>query len=158
MRIHFIWVILVSSVLLMSCESNRVVTVDSYPQGAHVIANGKDIGKTPLKIEPDDVFPPRWFGSNYTVKGKLEFKKPECELVSIKINDSILSKDISQQLTCSDKQVTQTNAPANLQNKKALPMNDNIPQRLEKLTQLHRKGLVTDKEYKTQRLRILNEL
>lgn len=158
MRIHFIWVVLVSSILLMSCETNRVITIDSAPQGARVIADGRDIGKTPLKIEPDDVFPPRWIGSNYMVKGKLELKKLQCEPVSVKVNDLVLSKDISQQLTCSEKQVTQTNAPANPQNGKSLPRKDNITQRLEKLNQLHKKGLVTDEEYKTQRLRILNEL
>ena len=151
MRIHFFGVILLGSVLLMSCESNRVVTIDSQPQGASVIADGREIGKTPLEIVADEEFPPRWIGGNYMVKGNLQLKKPECESVSIKVNDSVLSNDISQKLTCSDKVDTQANTPAN-------PVNDTITQRLEKLNELQKKGLVTDEEYKTQKLRILNEL
>ena len=158
MRIHFIWITLVSVVLLMSCGSNRVVTIDSQPQGADVIADGKVLGKTPLKIESDVAFPPRWIGGSYMVKGKLELKKSDCEPVVMKVNDSVLSNNINQKLTCSDKQVTQSNPPANSQNEKPLPTNKNITQRLEKLNQLHKKGLITDSEFKSQRLRILNEL
>ena len=158
MSTHYIWLILVSSTLLMSCAANRVVTIDSQPQGARVIADGKEIGKTPLKIEPDEVFPPRWIGGSYMVKGQLELKKMECEPVSMKVNDSVLSNNITQQLKCSDKQAIPTNTPANPQNEKALPVNESTAQRLENLNQLREKGLVTDEEYKSQRQRILNEL
>ena len=158
MRILHIWLILVSSTLLMSCASNRIVTIDSQPQGTSIIADGKEIGKTPLKIEPDEVFPPRWVGSSYMVKGKLELKKPECEPVAMDVNDYVLSNNINQQLKCSDKLVNSTHPPANPQYEKAIQPDENIAQRLEKLNQLREKNLVTEEEYKTQRQRILNEL
>jgi len=162
MRIHFSLIILVNSILLMSCASNRLITIDTNPQGAKVIADGREIGITPLKIEPDEAFPPRWFGSSYLVKGNLELKKSECEPVSMKVNDRILSKDITRQLDCSDKSDTPTNqtndVPARKNDNQALPIKDDITQRLEKLNQLHEKDLISNEEYQTQRQRILNEL
>ncbi len=158
MRLHSILIILVYSTLLISCTANRIVIIDSQPQGASIIADGKEIGKTPLKIEPDEVFPPRWIGGSYMVEGNLELKKPECDPVSMKVNDNVLSNDITRQLKCSNKQANQTGTPASTKDEKKLQMNENIAQRLENLNQLHEKGLVTDDEYKTQRQRILNEL
>ena len=158
MRLNIVWIILISSVLLMSCATSRVVTIDSQPQGASIIANGKEIGKTPLKIEPDEIFPPRWIGGSYMVEGKLELKKSECDSVSMKVNDAVLSNDISQKLACSDKQINQSNTSAKPQDENALPKNEIITQRLENLNQLHKKGLVTDEEFKSQRQRILNDL
>ena len=159
MRIHISWFILISSVLLMSCASNRVVKIDSTPQSARIVADGKEIGKTPLEIVADEVFPPRWIGTSYMVKGNLELIKPECEPVSMKVNDLVLSHDINQQLKCSDEPALQARTPTKTQHeKKVMQTGDLIEKRLETLNQLQQKGLITDEEYKTQRQRILNEL
>jgi len=156
MRIHFSLIIMVNSILLMSCASNRLITIDTNPQGAKVIADGREIGITPLKIEPDEAFPPRWFGGSYLVKGNLELKKPECEPVSMKVNDMILSKDVTRKLNCSD--ASDNNSKTKPQSTKAMTINSTIEQRLEKLNRLNTKGLISGEEYKTQRRRILNEL
>lgn len=148
-----------SIVYLAACASNRLVTIDSSPQGADVIADGKKIGVTPIEIMPDDVFPPRWIGSSYMVKGKLELVKQDCEPLSMEVNDNVLSQPVSKDLKCTEQTKA---APAAVAAEPGSPAKQatkqNIEERLEQLQRLHDKGLISDQEYQTQRQRILSEL
>ena len=147
-----------SMFFISACASERLVTIDSSPQGADVIADGKKIGVTPMKVIPDDVFPPRWIGGSYMVKGNLELVKQDCEPVSMEVNDNVLSKPVNKELKCTQQASV---APAVTSENASSPQpktNKNVEQRLEKLKGLHDKGLITDQEYQTQRQRILNEL
>jgi hypothetical protein len=150
--------LMMSAFCFSACASNRLVTIDSKPQGADVIADGKKIGVTPLEITPDEVFPPRWIGGSYMVKGKLELNKQNCEPLSMEVNDNVLSKSLSKELTCSE----QGGAVPTVEAEPGLPhaqkTKTNVEQRLEQLKGLHEKGLVSDQEYQAQRQRILNEL
>lgn len=158
MRNILLTALLVCVFYISGCASNRLVTIDSKPQGADVIADGKKIGVTPIEIMPDDVFPPRWIGSSYMVKGKLELVKQDCEPVSMEVNDAVLSKPVSKDLKCSEQSKTVPAVAAEPVSAAKQAKNANIEQRLEQLQGLHNKGLISDEEYQAQRQRILSEL
>ncbi|HDH08896.1 MAG TPA: PEGA domain-containing protein [Gammaproteobacteria bacterium] len=172
--------------LLQGCGSGRKgITIDSDPQGADILADGKNIGKTPMQIKQDDVFPPHWYGRSYMVKGKLEIQKEGCEGVSMEVNDLVLSKDIRKNLTCKPgiiqkapvanmpgkkKPVTQKPAaqkavpaaiPVTVESRpavKASSVDDEIENRLSRLKGLRDRGVISSKEYTEQRKRILESI
>ena len=150
--------LVMSTLYITACASDRLVTIDSSPQGADVIADGKKIGVTPMKIIPDDVFPPRWIGASYMVKGNLELVKQDCEPLSMEVNDAVLSKPVNKELKCAQQSSVVPAVAAEPASSPEQKTNTNVEQRLEKLKGLHDKGLITDQEFQTQRQRILNEL
>jgi hypothetical protein len=158
MRAIVIISLLMSAVYFTACGSNRLVTIDSRPQGADVIADGKKIGVTPIEILPDDVFPPRWIGTSYMVKGKLELIKPDCEPLNMEVNDYVLSQPVIKDLKCTRASKIVPAVAAEPGSSSAKTSKNDIEQRLEELQGLHDKGLISDQEYQTQRQRILSEL
>ncbi len=185
-KIFIVGLLLLSFLILQGCGSGRKgITIDSEPQGADILADGKNIGKTPMKIKQDDVFPPHWYGGSYVVKGQLELKKEGCEDVKMEVSDLVLSKDIKKNLSCNPEMtqlapVAKTPAkqePASQKTtmKKAAPavvpamddpkpapksgkIGDEIENRLSRLKDLHDRGVISTKEYAEQRNRILNSL
>jgi hypothetical protein len=166
-----------SLLLVQGCGSGRKgITIDSDPQGADILADGKNIGKTPMHIKQDDIFPPHWYGRNYMVKGKLEIRKEGCEGVSMEVNDLVLSKDIRKSLTCkpgmmqkapvADKPAKQKAAvplavPAAVEPKpaaKASSADTEIEKRLSRLKDLRDRGVISSREYTEQRKRILESI
>jgi len=185
-KILIVGLLLLSFLILQGCGSGRKgITIDSVPQGADILADGKNIGKTPMLIKQDDVFPPHWYGRSYMVKGQLEIKKEGCEAVRIEVDDLVLSKDIKQSLTCqpgtmqqapvvktpekqertSQKATMKKTVPAVLpatSDSKATPKaskaDDEVENRLVRLKDLRDRGVITKKEYSEQRKRILDSL
>lgn len=185
-KIIIVGLLLSSLLLLQGCGSGRKgITIDSDPQGADILADGKNIGKTPMHIKQDDVFPPHWYGRSYMVKGTLEIQKEGCEGVSMEVNDLVLSKDIRKSLTCKPgmlqkapvadkpekkKPVTQKPAaqkaapvavPAKPESKPAVragSVDDEIEKRLSRLKGLLDRGVISSKEYTEQRKRILESI
>lgn len=185
-KILIVGLLLLSLLVLQGCGSGRKgITIDSEPQGADILADGKNIGKTPMDIKQDDVFPPHWYGRSYMVKGQLEIKKEGCETVRMDVNDLVLSKDIKKNLSCSP-DMTQpapvAKTPANQEParqkatmekaapavaptmvdskpaKKSSKTDNEIEKRLAKLKDLRDRGVISAKEYSEQRKRILNSL
>ncbi|MFV2005382.1 MAG: PEGA domain-containing protein [Gammaproteobacteria bacterium] len=185
-KILIVGLLLLSLLVLQGCGSGRKgITIDSEPQGAEILADGRNIGKTPLQIKQDDVFPPHWYGRSYMVKGQLEIKKEGCEDVRMEVNDLVLSKDIKKNLSCKpgvtplapvadvpvkkeavkQKATTQTvvpaAVPATVDSKpapKSSKSNTEIENRLAKLKDLRDRGVISAKEYSEQRKRILDSL
>ncbi len=179
-KLIIIGVLSSSLLLLQGCGSGRKgITIDSDPQGAAILADGKNIGKTPMNIKQDDVFPPHWYGRSYEVKGKLEIQKEGCEGISLEVNDMVLSKDIRKSLTCkpgvvqkapvADMPVKQNRltqpptaqkvAPGELRPAaKARSVDDGIEKRLSRLKDLRDRGVISSKEYTEQRKRILESI
>ena len=177
-----------SFLILQGCGSGKKgITIDSEPRGADILADGKNIGKTPMHIKQDDVFPPHWYGSSYMVKGELEINKDGCEGYSMKVNDAVLMNDIKASLKCSpgmmkaapaaavepvEKAVNDTPAastavpvkaavPAkssSTESSKPVVVDADIEQRLDKLKGLRDRGVITADEYSVQRRRILDSL
>ena len=187
-NILIIGLILSSFLFLQGCGSGkRGITIDSEPQGADILADGKNIGKTPMQIKQDDVFPPHWYGRSYMVKGKLEIQKEGCDGFNMEVNDLVLSKDIKASLKCKPGAVQSVSEPATepepapepkkMEAKKAKPvsaapapvpvkaepskpaaMDEGVEQRLTKLKSLRDRGVITADEYSDQRKRILDSL
>jgi hypothetical protein len=183
-QILIIGLILSSFLFLQGCGTGRNgITIDSEPQGADILADGKNIGKTPMHIKQDDVFPPHWHGRNYMVKGKLEIQKEDCDGFNMEVNDFVLQKDIKASLKCKPGAVKSVSEPApapepkKMEAKEAKPasaapapvpvkaepskpavMDEGIEQRLTKLKSLRDRGVITADEYSAQRKRILDSM
>lgn len=181
-KILIIGLLASSLLLLQGCGSRKGITIDSEPQGADILADGKKIGNTPMQIKQDDVFPPHWYGGSYMVKGLLEIKKEGCDDVSMQVNDLVLSKDIKKNLTCKQvamqkapvaekpaekKTVSQkpavqkaapAAAPAKVESKPPAKVSSDIESRLTKLKDLRDRGVISAEEYSEQRKRILESL
>lgn len=166
-----------SLLFLQGCGSGKKgITIDSNPQGANVIADGKQIGVTPIHITQDEVFPAHWYGTSYMVKGELKINKDGCEGYSMKVNDAVLMNDITASLKCSPEAMKATPAaikPAADEAVKKSPvatakpaaaaqapvaMDAGIEERLTKLKSLRDKGVISADEYTAQRKRILDSL
>lgn len=168
--------LLLLPVLIGACaglgSSSYTVRISSTPSEATVIANGTEIGKTPMVITPDQAFPPKWQGMAYQSAGTLALKKTGCKDYFKAVNDSFLSKDIHITLECSGEGDTRTSAdPGVTEGKDSKPKEMKAPpassgsmkggyieQRLTELQRMYKKGLITEDEYQATKKRILNEL
>lgn len=143
--------------LLQGCagapsQQSKKPNVTSNPSGATVYANSLEIGLTPLQKNLFNEFPAGWKGGVYSARGVLVIKKTGCKDYTLKINDRILSEPIHADLECSEVSAITQSAPDT-----TMPQVD--PEaRLIKLESLYKKQLITEKEYKQTRERILNEL
>lgn len=165
----------VASVSVAGCSNIpidlRHITIRSDPPGAEVLANNKKLGVTPLTIVPDHDFPPAmdWQNLEYRAMGELTVRKPGCQPYSEPVNDAVLSKDIMVRLECTAQPpavvptAVPTRAPAPAAPAHAPTPRVHAPllsaaQRLRRLERLRKDGLITDKEYREIRARILNGL
>lgn len=168
-------------------ESRQQINITSDPDDATVLAEGMEIGKTPLAIRPGDVFQARFTSGSpedgifsFRYAGTLALKKPGCEPYSTQVNDNILSKDIHVRLECDpdyQPSVAQPAAPAPATSAPAQPAatvpvkpaaapSESLPtqptgsaeERLLRIESLHQKGLLSDEEYRTLRQRVLDTL
>ena len=138
------------------------ITVASDPAGAMAYADGAELGATPLQIVPGTHFRSGFMGLSYRYVGKLSIKKAGCETWSTEVNDYILSKDIHAKLKCDPNyQPPTASSPAtgNTAGASAPPAPLGSPvERLERIETLHKKGLISEDEYKQLRARILDKL
>ncbi|MGA7800116.1 MAG: PEGA domain-containing protein [Gammaproteobacteria bacterium] len=141
---------------------NKTVSISSDPAGATVYASGARVGATPLRIVPDQVFPPRFVGTSYRAYGTLTIKKPGCKDYSRQVNDYVLSRDIHVKLQCDPNYRAPTaSAPASAPASASQPKvhaSGTVEFRLRRLESLHKEGLITDQEYRSIRKRILDGL
>lgn len=151
--------------------------IESTPAGADVYADGVKIGKTPMSIQPNEVFPPKWQNWEYQASGVLIIRKAGCEEYAVRVNDGLLRKGIQAKLDCSMKPVrkqevtsTEEKGPVsttpvpgrpgvvtNGAARKAAGSGD-IEMRLKEAERLFKKGVITRDEYEKTRARILKEL
>jgi hypothetical protein len=135
------------------------IKITSEPTGATAYSDGTEIGTTPLEIVPGDHFRSGFAGFSYRYIGKLSLKKAGCETWSTEVNDDILSKDINTKLKCDPN--FQPTPPATTPTAGSTPVSptkDQSIERLERIESLHKKGLISDEEFKQLRTRILEQL
>jgi hypothetical protein len=135
---------------------------------------------TPLVIKPNEVFQARFTtgGSDadgifvYRYVGTLAVKKPGCKPYTTQVNDNILSRDIHVKLECDpDYRPVEAQpvapAPAAVPSaapaptpteRKAVQPIGSAEERLQRIENLYKKGLLRDEEYRTLRQRILDTL
>ena len=156
-------------VLLQACGTAPVreatPNVTSTPSGASVFANGVKLGNTPLSVNLFKAFPTSWSGWQLSATGVLSIRKPGCEDFNLKVNDAVLSRPIHARLKCRKAAAKSRGRHMPVRHKKQLPpapakpsYSRDIERRLKELSRLHRKGVITDEEYRATRQRILGEL
>ncbi len=138
------------------------IAVDSDPSQATVIADGVELGVTPLTFNPSDVFRAGFTGGSdgllaYRYVGKLTVRKPGCTDYVTEVDDNILSKDIDIKLECDpDYQPPAAAVVSEPETHQVMPAS--AEERLQKINDLHKKGLVSDDEYRQLRQRVLDTL
>ena len=134
------------------------IKITSEPAGALAYADGTELGATPVEIVPGNVFRSGFVGFSYRYFGKLSIKKAGCETWSTEVNDYILSKDVHARLKC-DPNYRPASPSAGASG--SIPdstSGDQTIERLERIETLHKKGLISDEEYKQLRARIIDKL
>lgn len=150
-----------AGLLLQGCATmdEHSIMIESDPTGAKVLASGNDLGTTPTRIYPEQVFPPRIVGFTYRADGTLAIEHPGCEPYSTRVDDHLLSKDLRIELNCDPTALAAataaTPAPAA---RPALEPADRIQARLEQLEKLRQRDVISEQEYTAERKRILGEL
>jgi hypothetical protein len=142
-------------------QSSGHIRILSEPAGAIAYADGTELGATPVEIVPGNVFRSGFVGFSYRYFGKLTIKKAGCETWSTEVNDNILSKDVHAKLKCDPNfQPAMSSRPrdAAAASVPGAPSNDPTIERLERIETLHKKGLISDDEYKQLRARIIEKL
>ncbi len=160
---------LLAAVLISGCAGTATgpkssITVDSQPQGASVYAGERALGRTPVTIVLDDVFPKRWTSRTekdeegfafYRRLGTLNFRKAGCEPYTLPVDSDVLRDDIKVTLTCDPNYQPPAGGEQKPRDEAAASA---IEERLRRLDELRQKGLLSEEEYRTQRQRILSEL
>lgn len=140
--------------------SRQQIMLVSEPPGASVLADGIEIGSTPLAFSPGETFRSGFVSSEsailgYRYVGKLAVRKPGCRDYVTEVDDNLLSKDIHVQLEC-DPDYQPPPAPA--APPQASGVTGSPEQRLRRIEDLHDKGLLSDEEYRQLRQRVLDTL
>jgi hypothetical protein len=152
-----------------SFSGNRqTITIRSEPPQATVLADGAEIGATPLTFKPGDAFRAGITTEGdgilaYRYIGKLTVKKPGCKDYVTEVNDNILSKDIDVKLECDPDYRPPAPQPAASPGAAPTPavqptMPASAAERLQRIEALHDKGLITDTEHRELRQRVLDTL
>jgi len=138
------------------------IAVDSDPSQATVIADGVELGVTPLTFNPSDIFRAGITGGGdgllaYRYTGKLIVKKAGCKDSVTEVDDNILSKDIHVKLEC-DPDYRPPAAPVVSVPETQQVMPASAEERLQRIEALHKKGLISNDEYRQLRQRVLDTL
>ena len=162
---------------LSSSETHRI-TITSEPNGATVIADGIEIGVTPLTFTPSDAFRSGFTTGGegilaFRFVGKLALKKPGCKDYVTEVNDNLLASDIHINMECDPNYrppapqpaISPIPAPQPATSPAPVPTAPAQPaipasaeQRLHRIESLHDKGLISDEEYQRLRKRVLDTL
>jgi hypothetical protein len=133
------------------------IKITSEPAGAVAYADGSELGVTPLEITPANYFRSGFMGLSYRYLGRLSIKKAGCETWSTEVDDAVLAKDIHAKLKC-DPDFKPASAPASAVGSAPSSSGDQMIERLERIESLHKKGLISDEEYKQLRARVIEGL
>ncbi len=153
------------TLLLVACDSSMIrpdapkeVELTSAPPGAVVKVSGKEIGTTPLRVRPGDVFPSGIKNWGYQYYGTLEFSKPGCRPVRIEIDDAVAKKNHHVELQCEQGAGATRGAEETAPAPSVSPDGADVAARLRRVEALHNEGVLTDEEYRAVRRRILDQL
>lgn len=184
--------VLFSLSLLNACASNSWLTeasstikVESEPSNANIYVMGQNIGKTPLDISLNKVYPVTYSQDQLSQYGMIEIKKSRCESYSKKINSNDITKGINVNLNCHNElkveksissEMPSADNNTEIQSEKSIssvkvilntkPDTNVAPidiittpkLRLIQLKNLYKEGLISNEEYQAIRSRILDTL
>jgi hypothetical protein len=162
MKVVTLGFVSVALAALQGCFSVPV-NLRSDPAGATVLANGKVIGTTPMRIYADRVFPHKRKGIDWRREGTLTLERPGCTPKTMDVDNDTLKRSLTVDLECRpDAPALNTSGAAPGQTVAARSpvgrTTGGTAERLNELEELRRQGLITDQEYRSIRKRILEQL
>ena len=128
----------------------ETILIDSLPPGADVYVMGEKAGVTPMHVNRKDVFPNIYPRNKETLYGKITLKKTGCADYTRTVSMEVGLGGLRAKLDCGD----QDHAPT----ADAPRTGESVEQRLDRVKDLQRKGLITDEEARKARERILDAL
>lgn len=139
---------------LISKTSDNFV-VESTPAGAEVWIMGKRVGTTPGTFPTSLVFPAQYKPEDIGLYGRVSLVKEGCESVMLPVSTQAIASKMKVKLNCV------ASAPAAVVAPPAAPAPD-VPatakERLLRLEELRRDGLINEEEYRSLRKRVLDTL
>ncbi|OGI47528.1 MAG: hypothetical protein A2151_06430 [Candidatus Muproteobacteria bacterium RBG_16_65_34] len=127
------------------------ISVESEPAGADVVVMGKNLGRTPLRIRQEDVFPVTYPPEKLAQYGTIVLKKEGCRDYVQSVDNKVYVRGLKARLDCGAR-------PSALPGGQTGGSTESAEERLRRLKELREKGLITEEEEKAARRRILNEL
>jgi len=139
------------------------VALETNPPGATVITLGRILGKTPLRVEEQDIFPLIYANEMKPIYGKVRFKLKGCKNVSRQITPEDIAAGVKIDLECGETAARKATTSDNGDNFDAsvdAPLysgDNNVKVRLLRVQNLLEEGLITQGEADTIRQRILED-
>jgi len=143
------------------------VALETNPPGATVITLGRILGKTPLRVEENDIFPSIYANELKPIYGKVRFKLKGCKQVIRQITPEDIAAGVKIDLECGEAATRKTADSANRSsdnnnfdtsiNAPLYSGDNNIKVRLLRVKNLLAEGLITQDEANTIRRRILED-
>lgn len=153
--------------LLQGCAtiptwSGGRIHVESEPSGASVHVMGREVGRTPIDLGMDQVFPPTYRADQEEAYGKVMLRKAGCAEHVQRVSAADVSKGVRVRLDCGQARPIEPG----VRNDAASPerpevgasADASVRDRLLRLDRLREDGLITEPEYRQIRQRILDEL
>jgi hypothetical protein len=153
-------------------KSSDNFVVESTPAGAEVWIMGKRAGTTPGTFPTSLVFPAQYKPEDIGLYGRVRLIKEGCESVMLPVSTQAIASKMKVKLNCvaaAPAVVAPAAAPAAQQAPRAIPaspaMAAPVPEvpatakeRLLRLEDLRRDGLINEEEYRSLRKRVLDTL
>lgn len=138
------------------------LVVESTPEGAEVWIMGKRVGTTPGTFPVSLVFPAQYKPEDIGLYGRVRLVKEGCESVMRPVSTEALSSKMKVKLNCAAAAAPQA-APAAYRSPQANPaaapaVPATAKERLMRLEELRREGLINEEEYRSLRKRVLDSL
>jgi len=144
------------------------VALETNPPGATIITLGRILGKSPLRVEENDIFPSIYASELKPIYGKVRFKLKGCKSVIRQITPEDIAAGVKIDLECD---TTAAKSEASPQDATAQDSNDfgtsvnaplysgnnNVKVRLLRVKNLLEEGLITQDEADIIRRRILED-
>lgn len=162
---------------LGSIAGNDTLSIESTPPEATVFVMEEAVGKTPIELSQQTLFPSTYAPDKQHLYGQVILRKPGCEDHEARISSSAIARGLQVTLKCGEvaKQVATTPSAAPSANKMeeathepaiaetpaTLPVSQgSLPakERLQRIDELKREGLIDEGEYREVRQRILDSL
>ena len=142
------------------------VALETNPPGATIITLGRILGKSPLRVEENDIFPSIYANELKPIYGKVRFKLKGCKSVTRQITPEDIAAGVKIDLECGDAVTPSANSSQSDSaqssdsfdasiNSPLYSGDNNVKVRLLRIKNLLEEGLITQDEANTIRRRIL---
>lgn len=136
-------------------KNNQTLTIESTPAGASVHVMEENVGLTPMQLRLERIFPLVYDNHQQPLYGKVLLKKRGCRDYLVTVSSHLISEGLRARLDCD------RNSHPDLEQLRQAepPTPDKSPkQRLRQLEELRKAGLITEKEYRDLRHKIMDSL